>query len=316
MLQKTTKMTVFLSTLNQTGFLFTLIFIGYILAKVGVVERSSARSLAKLENFVFVPALIIGSFVENFTVERLGSVWRLLVVCTLIALVSIPLSIIASKLLDRDKYAQNIYTYGLVFSNFGFMGNAVILAIYPEVFFEYTLFTFPLWIALYVWGIPVLLIPQEDGAVGIRSRLRSFVNPMFISMIIGIVLGLCGARLPEFLDSAISVSRECMSPVAMILTGITISTIDLKATFTRAKLYLASLIRLVAFPLIFILVARLLPLSELEYTLCVVMLAMPFGLNTIIVPEAYGRDTSLAAGLTLISSILACVTIPFVLTIM
>jgi len=128
-------MTVFLSTLNQTGFLFTLIFIGYILAKVGVVERSSARSLAKLENFVFVPALIIGSFVENFTVERLGSVWRLLVVCTLIALVSIPLSIIASKLLDRDKYAQNIYTYGLVFSNFGFMGNAVILAIYPEVFF-------------------------------------------------------------------------------------------------------------------------------------------------------------------------------------
>ena len=47
--------------------------------------------------------------------------------------------------------------------------------------------------------------------------------------------------------------------------------------------------------------------------LCTVCaLAMPLGLNTIVVPAAYGRDTSVAAGMALVSHLLSCITIPVV----
>ena len=65
-------MGVFLSTLNQTGFLFTLIVIGFILAKFKFIPDNSNTVLAKLENTVFVPALVMGTFIKYFTVEKLG----------------------------------------------------------------------------------------------------------------------------------------------------------------------------------------------------------------------------------------------------
>lgn len=302
--------------LNQTGFLFALIFIGYLLAKLGVVERGAARSLAKLENYVFVPALIIRTFTEKFTVERLVSSWRLMLVCAAILVFTTVISIFIPRLIDKDKYHRNIYTYGFAFSNFGFMGNAVVMTLYPDIFLEYTLFTLPLWVLLYTWGVPVLLIPKAEGDSSVKSRLKSFVNPMFISLIVAIILGLIGVKFPSWLANAVSVSSDCMSPVAMLLTGIAISTIDLKATLANVKIYIASIIRLLVIPIAFILAAKLLPLSENEYVLSVCMLAMPFGLNTVIIPEAYGKDTTLATGLTLISSLLGCITIPLVLTVM
>ena len=39
---------------------------------------------------------------------------------------------------------------------------------------------------------------------------------------------------------------------------------------------------------------------------------MPLGLNTIVVPAAYGKDTSVAAGMALVSHLLSCITIPVI----
>ena len=53
-----------------------------------------------------------------------------------------------------------------------------------------------------------------------------------------------------------------------------------------------------------------------ELALCTVCaLAMPLGLNTVVVPSAYGKDTSVAAGMALISHLLSLATIPVVFMI-
>lgn len=309
-------MELFISTLNQSGFLFLLILIGYLLAKFGVVPRSTAGTLAKLENFVFVPALIIGTFVEDFTLEKLSSAWSLIAVCAGIMVVTTVIAIIVPIFLEKPGYRRNIYTYSLAFSNFGFMGYAIIGEFFPDLFLQYTLFCLPIWFLLYMWGIPVLLIPKSEGGGTVLSRLKPFVNPMVITLIIGIILGLCGAVLPTWVESAVTSAKACLSPVAMILTGISISTISLKSAFTSPKIYIISLLRLVGIPLAFILVAKLIPFPETAYLLAVCTLAMPFGLNTIIMPEAYGQDAELGGGLALVSSVLACITIPLMLTIM
>ena len=311
-------MGVFLSTLNQIAFLFTLIAAGYLLAKLGVLPEGAAKVLAKLENTIFIPALVLGTFIENFTVERLASVWKLLVVSTVIVLVLVPVSIFVSKAVTRDKYIQNIYTYGLAFSNFGFMGNAVVSAMFPDIFFEYLLFTLPLWVEIYVWGVPVLLMGDTtDKKQTLKDRVKPFINPMFISMIIGIVIGLLKIPMPSFFMSVLDSSSACMSPVAMLLTGITVSTISFKKTLTDTKTYIISLVRLLAIPLAFIGVAMICPVFEDKTLLICALcsLAMPLGLNTIVIPSAYGKDTTVAANMAVISHLLALATIPLVFSI-
>ena len=308
-------MSVFLTTLNQIAFLFGFIVIGFILVKIKVLPENSAAVLSKLENTIFIPALVMGTFIENFTIERIGAAWKLLSVSFIIACIAIPFAILVSKLVTKDKYIQKIYTYGLSFSNFGFMGNAVVSSLFPDVFFEYLIFTLPLWILIYLWGVPSLLIADSGKKQTFKESLKSFINPMFIAMLIGMVIGLLNINLPKWIVSLIDVSGDCMSPVAMILTGVVVSSISLKKTFTNVRIYIVSIIRLVVMPVIFIVAALFFEISQTTYICALCSLAMPLGLNTIVIPSALGKDTTVAAGMAVISHLLSCITIPLIFSI-
>ena len=308
-------MSVFVSTLNQTAFLFGFIIIGFILAGRKILPEGSAAVLSKLENTVFIPALVMGTFIENFTIERISSAWQLLVISSVIALIAVPFAIFVSKAVTKDKYIQKIYTYVLSFSNFGFMGNAVVSSLFPDIFFEYLIFTLPLWILIYLWGVPRLLIADSGKKQTFRESLKSFVNPMFVAMLIGMIIGLLKIPLPAWTVSLITVSGNCMSPVAMILTGIVVSSISLKKTFTNVRIYIISIVRLIIMPLVFVWVASFFNIPQSIYICALCSLAMPLGLNTIVIPSALGKDTTIAAGMAIISHLLSCITIPLIFSI-
>ncbi len=305
-------MSIFLSTLNRMGFLFLLIALGYLVVKLGALPGSASGLLSRLENCVLIPALMLGTFLQNFTVERIGGAWQYLAAGFAVALAGIPVAMLLARLCSRDSYVRNLYTYGLAFSNFGFMGNAVAAALFPELFMEYLIFVLPFWVLIYLWGVPTLLIPAGDEKQTLRARLHNFVNPMLIATLVGMVLGLSGLPIPSFVGEAITVLGDCMSPVAMLLTGMAVAKIDLKAAFRRGSVYAVSLLRLLAIPLAAVLLLALLPVERGLAACVVCALAMPLGLNTIVVPGAYGRDTSVASGMALISHLLSCLTIPAV----
>lgn len=308
-------MDIFFTTLSRIAVLFTFIAIGFILAKCKVVNADAATVLSKLENNVFVPGLVLGTFVSNFTVNTFKTEANLLLISFAMILIIIPFSILVSKLITRDKFTQNIFIYGLAFSNFGFMGNAVVSAIFADVFFEYIIFTLPLWSMIYLWGVPTLLIPDSGHTKTIKSRVKSFFNPMFVAMIIGAVIGIFGIKIPSFLNEVINVSGSCMSPVAMILTGITVSKMNIKKTFTDIEIYVVSIIRLIIIPLVFLVIAQFIKFDQITFICALCALAMPLGLNTIVIPSAYGKDISKATGMTVISHLLSAITIPIIFLI-
>lgn len=309
-------MGVLQATIGQMLVLFILILMGYVVAKIGAVPKNSAMVLSRLENNLFVPTLVLGTFVGNFTMEKLGTAWKLFLVSFVISFVMILLAAGVARYCSKDQYIRNIYTYGLAFSNFGFMGNAVVSAVFPEIFLEYLIFTMPLWTMIYLWGVPCLLIPSEEGKQTIKGRLKSFLNPMFAAMVLGIVIGLCGIRLPAFLKTVIDVTGNCMSPVAMLLTGITVANMNVKKVLSIKSIYVVSIVRLIVFPVIFIGLFTVLPVEHNLMVCTICSVAMPLGLSTLVIPGGYGKDTSVAAGMALVSHLLSAVTIPFVFYLM
>ena len=305
-------MSVFISALSQIAFLFGFILIGFILVKSKIMPENSAEVLSKLENNIFLPALIMETFINNFTAEKIGTAIDLFSVSFVIGFAAILFAIIVSRIVTKDEYVRKIYTYGLAFSNFGFMGNAVVSALFPDLFVNYLIFTLPFNIVLYTWAVPNLLIPSDDGKKGFFTRLKSFLNPLFFALIIGSVIGLSGLSMPSFFTDAISSLGSCMSPVAMLLTGITIASMDILKLFKKIPVYFASVIRLLVIPIAAIILLKLAGVPYMLSLCAVCSLAMPLGLNTIVFPEAYGRDATLGASMALISHILSCITIPFV----
>ena len=309
-------MGIFTTTLNQMITLLSLLLIGFLLVKCRVLRPEDAGILSKLENTLFTPALIMGAFIKNFTLDTLKECWKLLLFSLVIELILIPIALLIGKSFrKRERYEQGILAYGLALSNFGFVGNAVMLAVFPEYFMEYVIFTLVLQTVVYVWAVPTLLIPVAQGG-GLRARLKSFVNPMFIGLAVGIVLSLLPVELPTSLMSAIDMAGSCMAPIAMLLTGITVASTKLVKALRAPELWMCGALRLVVIPLLALFVFRYLPLPH-SYLVCAFCtLAMPVGLNPIVIPTAYGKDTTLAAALALVSHVLAVLSLPLMFLLM
>ena len=173
-------METFLPILKQTSILFAFIVIGFILAKT-VLPKESAKVLSALINYVFVPALVLGAFIENCTKDNVKSLWKLLAFsCGLFAVI-LPISLLIVKFVCKGDFLKKASLYGLTFSNYGFMGYAVVKGVFgTEIFFKYTVFTLPFWFAIYAWAVPYLLIPKKE------NKKFSF-KPFFNAMTIGII---------------------------------------------------------------------------------------------------------------------------------
>jgi predicted permease len=305
-------MAVFTATLNQTAFLLLFIAAGYILSRWKFVPQNAQTVLSKLENTFFIPALVLGTFIDNFTTQTIITAWKLLLGSLVLAVIAIGLSLLCVRFCSKDKYERNIYTYGLCFSNFGFMGNAIVSALFPHIFLEYLIFTLPLWTLIYLWGVPVLLMGGSAEKQTLKQRAKSFLNPMFAGMLLGVLIGLTNLPVPQFIRSAVAAAGNCMSPVAMLLTGMTIAQFNLREVLHIKGVYLVTALRLIVFPLMFLGTRLVFPMPE-TFTICAICsLSMPLGLNTIIIPSALGRDTKVASGMALVSHILSCLTIPVV----
>ncbi len=307
---------MFSSTISQMAILFIYMAIGFILVKTKVVGEEGARVLSRLENTVFIPALVFGTFAREFTVETLKESWKLLLFSFGVEFAVIALAIIICRLCFKDKFVRNVSIYGLSFANFGFMGYAIVESLYPEYFLNYLIFVLPLWILIYAWGVPNLLRePKLDGSNPIIARLKTFVNPMFIALIIGAIVGLSGLVLPDILNTVVSACEGCMSPLAMVLSGMVFATINLKSAFTKPSVYIASALRLLAFPLLFGLILKFMSISELWFVCVVCSTSMPLGLNAIVIPAADGKDLTVPAGMAVVSHALAVLTIPLIFTL-
>ena len=98
----------------------------------------------------------------------------------------------------------------------------------------------------------------------------------------------------------------------MLLTGMTVAKTDFLSMFKKTSVYIVSAVRLLAMPLVAVVlfIFLKLPYGLMLCTVCA--LAMPLGLNTIVIPNAYGKDTSVAASMALVSHLASIGTIPLV----
>ena len=141
---------------------------------------------------------------------------------------------------------------------------------------------------------------------------KILLSPMVVCLMIGIVLGLSGIRLPAFMDNAITVAGNCMSPCAMLLAGFMLGKFPLKDLLTGWRPYVYSAIRLIGIPLIFGVVLFLLGMKNQYFMLPMLVAGIPLGLNLVVYPESQGyeKQASDNAKLCFVSYLLALLVLP------
>ena len=300
---------VFLSTLSPMLMMFACMVIGYILNKKKLCPDNTATVLSKLETYVLAPALTINTFSKYCTIASLSEQYMRILFCLLILAIAIGIAFALTPLFTGKGYNRNVYRYALTFGNFGFMGNAIVPAILGEpALYDYMLFTLPLSLAVYTWGI-ASLIPKGEGK---QNPLKSLLNPSVFAVVIGAVLGLTGAteHLPGFVGSTLTGLGSCMGPIAMVLTGFLIGQYPIKKLLSDKKVYIAAVLRLFILPALFIVILKVLGADDTAMIMCLFGFATPLGLNTVVFPAAYGGDPSTGVSMATISHTVCVITIP------
>ena len=316
----------FFATLTPMLTLFICIAVGYIANKTKILPENAGKVMAKLETWIFCPALSFSTMARNCRLETLGTHGINVLLSGCCVALALAISIFLSRFFIKQKCAERgVYQYALAFANSGYIGDPLVLALLGDVVLSYyKLFCLPLTITIYTWGISVLVPAGENKG----SALKKMLNAPTVAMLLGIVAGITGlgAILPAPMTSALDSLKSCMGPVAMLLAGFTVARFNLSDMLRDKKVYVASILRLTVIPAVIIAalfgiktLLNLIFYTEIDNSvlfLAFFAFAAPLGMNTIIFPEAFGGNPKTGAGMTLISHTLCVLTIPLMYAVM
>ena len=316
----------FLATLTPMLTLFICIAVGFIVKKANLLPDDSGTVMAKMETWVFCPALSFSTMARFCTVDKLGMHATNIVLSACGVALAVGMAIPLACIFIKKKCPERgVYMYALAFANSGYIGDPVVLALFnEEVLSYYKLFCLPISIMIYTWGISVL-VPSGNGKWG---AFKKILNPPTIAMFIGVAVGLSGfgSYIPAPINGALDTLKSCMGPVAMLLAGFTIASYDLLGMLKKGRVYIATALRLFVLPSIII--AFLFGIKELANLmfdltinnnalfLCFFATAAPLGLNTVVFPKAYGGDPETGASMAMISHTLCVISIPIMYALM
>ena len=300
---------VFSATLGAMLTMLICMIVGFLLQRKNIVLEGTDSVFSRFLSFVVSPALNFNSFSQNFNVQNIRENYNIVLFGVLIAFIAVTIGTFLSRAFVKDGYVRGIYKYAIAFANFGYMGNAVVLSIFgEEMLYYYLLFTTPMNIIVYTWGMTQLI----PGQKGFKATLVRVANPTTIAVALGILVGACNLKgyIPEFLVGAMSSLSNCMGPISMVLTGYVVGKFDIKKSLTNKKIYIVSFLRLLVFPALYCGLLILLGANSTILTVALIAYAMPLGLNTVVFPAAYGADTSVGASMALISNAFCILTFP------
>ncbi|MBQ3235683.1 MAG: AEC family transporter [Clostridia bacterium] len=319
----------FLATLNPMLTLFICMVLGFILSKLNILPENASKVMAKLETYIFCPALSFYTMARNCTIANIGEHGLNIIIFSVVIAVAIALSYALNGVFVKDKksYDRGVYLYALAFANLGYVGDPLVLALFGDVGLSYyKLACLPLTVLIYVWGISVL-VPKKENA-GKFSAFKNLLNVPTVALVIGIIVGLLGGGEfilgkegdMNFIGSTLNSLKDCMGPVAMIIAGCTVAQYKIKPMLTNKKVYFATTLRLIVLPAVLVALAFgvkcllnvcfNLAIDNFIIHLAFVAFGAPLGLNTVVFPEAYGGDAKTGAGMAMISHTLCVISIP------
>lgn len=310
-------LTAFLTTLGEMTRILLFLVVGFGLNRLHILPKGAGAGISRLDTMLFLPAMLIYNNMTEFRLADVGAYSQLVLTGVLMWLVVAALSFpLAKKLAAGNSLDRGVYLYGLCFPNTSAIGTPLTLAILGTAgLFQYNLFILVFVIMTYAWGMGLFLTMERKSPW--KRFITNLLNPIFVSMMIGIGLGVANASawMPTLITGFLGDLGDCYVPVSLLLVGYTIADYPLGEMFHRGKAYLFSLVRLLGYPLLVIFLAKLLGLSQLVATLAVLAFAGPSGMNVVVFPASYGQDCKTGASIVLLSCVGSILTVPILYAI-
>ena len=292
--------------------IFSLIGIGFVTRRKGIVSREGQRSITDLVINVVLPCNIVTSFVQELPDSALRD-------CAMIFLISVGMEamcMVYSKVAYRnvEENKKKCLTYGILVSNAGFLGNPVAEGVYgPMGLMLASVYLIPVRVIMWSKGIAIF-----SGESDRRQTLRKVVtHPCVIACMVGIVIMLADllagvSIVPDWLFDMLKTVGRCNTGLSMMVIGMILSDIDM-ARLAESLVIRYTVERLLVVPgvlgLILLGLSRVGVVTGLSPNLAVLLAAMPAPATTSMLSSKYDCAPDFATKMVILSTLCSIPTI-------
>lgn len=290
--------------------LFIAMIAGFICKKGKILDKSSTKSLSSMLVYITNPCLIICSLQSEYDKGKLivaGQVF-LLSVCIHLFLC------IASHFIfkaNKNTKERSVYTFALTYSNCGYMGYPLMMAIFGDEVGLFYGVIFTTAFNLFTWTHGIIVMSNQRKIPWKKLAL----NPALISVILSMIFFLCRIQFPSTINDGLSLVGDMTFPLSMIIIGSLLADMNLFKILKDKKLYLFCILDLILMPALMMLISYIFKLPEYLAIVGITMCAAPAAANTAVTAEVYDNDAALAARLVGITTLFCLITMPLMLSI-
>lgn len=286
--------------------LFLMMAVGFFMGKRGMLSQGTLSQLSRLLLYIVCPAIMIDAFLaENCDRETV----RALLLAGAVLVGTYLLYMVLAQFCFRRKPPEErgVLRFAVVYGNTGFMGIPLIQTVLGSEAMLATVVSLVVF-NLCTWTHGVAALGGREHV----SLKKAVVNPGVIGFLIALLLFVTGLRLPGPVSSAVSYLGSLNTPLAMVVIGGQMASANLPETFRVKKLYLASAMKLIAMPVITMLVLLPFHLDSMLFMTVVILSGCPVAGSASLFCQSMGKDSTLAARLVTLSTLFCIITLPLV----
>ncbi len=299
----------FYTVFIQIIILFLLIGFGFVGNKTKLINTNGSKVLSDIVMYFVTPCLIINSF--NIPFEK--SALEGLLICAVAFLGIMVFSILVVHLIFRGKNEEKkrVLRFAVVFSNVGYMGIPLQEAILGETGVFYGSVCVGIFnIVLWTYGIIC-----SSGSLRSMSVKKLIFNPGIIGVTLGLLVFFLTANLPEPIDKTLGFMAGLNTPLAMMVIGFNLASNNLLEPLKQPVTYLVSFLRLLAVPLVSLLVLVLIGIRGDILISLIVAASAPVAAVTTVFAVKFENDVKASVNLVAFTTILSSLTMPFVVAL-
>ena len=226
--------------------------------------------------------------------------------------------LVAWKFFRLDGVAQSVFALGGVFSNNAMLGIPLAKATLGDAAMPSVALVL-VFNSLILWTLVTVSVEWARHGVcsvrGFAKMMRSVLsNPIVAAILSGTLLGLTGWLLPAAIDTPLGMIGQSAIPLALIALGMGLVEYGIREGW---KISLTiSLFKLIVQPLVVWGLARLLGLPAMETRVVVLLASICIGANVYLVSRQFKVLEGAVASSLVLSTRLAALTTPLVLTLL
>lgn len=294
-----------LITAQQVIILFLLIGCGFVAVKTGVLKQEGKQTLSNLLLYLVVPAMIVHSYMMEFSEEILHNLLAAFGMSVLAILIGTAITLLLTAR-RKDRRAP-IFRFACVFSNAAYMGFPLISALFGAEGLLYA--------SAYVTVFNILLWTMGYGMVSGSSNpkevARSLLHtPVLYAMVVGLAVYLFQIPVPNLIAQPIDLLSGMNTPLSMLITGMLIAAGDLKSIVCDRHIWKLAALRMVLIPAVCVAVFALLGFHGMSAQVVLLLECCPAAAITSVFAVQFGHEEHFAAGSVVLTTLLSIVTLP------